>query len=98
MAYLCFQCGATLELSEPTALSRSEVCPSCDADVKCCKNCKFYDQNSYNDCRESQADRITEKERSNFCDYFVLSDGAKGKASQAEEKEDRLKDLDDLFK
>lgn len=32
--------------------------------------CTFYDVKAYNECRESMADRITEKEKANFCDYF----------------------------
>jgi hypothetical protein len=34
--------------------------------------CRHYDKNSYNECRESMADRITEKEKANFCDYFII--------------------------
>jgi hypothetical protein len=29
---------------------------------------------TYNECRESQAERVIEKDRSNFCDYFVFRD------------------------
>lgn len=39
---------------------------------------------AYNDCREPQAERVIEKNRSNFCDFFVFRDaeaGRKGKDS-----------------
>jgi len=35
--------------------------------------CKFFDPKSYNECRESQADRVPDKEKANFCDYFKLT-------------------------
>lgn len=38
--------------------------------------CEFYDPKHYNECKESMADRITEKEKKNFCDYFKLSEKA----------------------
>jgi hypothetical protein len=44
----------------------------------------FHATGAYNDCREPQAERVIEKNRSNFCDYFVFRDaemGGKGKDS-----------------
>ena len=35
-------------------------------------NCDFYDAGAYNQCREPQAERVLEKEKGNFCDYFRL--------------------------
>jgi hypothetical protein len=34
-----------------------------------------YEAGAHNDCREPQADRTLEKERSNFCDYFSPKKG-----------------------
>ena len=50
-----------------------EECSHCGADAHVCKNCQFYDPNSYNECREPSADRVKEKDRANFCDYFTLN-------------------------
>lgn len=50
---------------------RRDTCPNCGRDMRCCKQCKFYDLNAYNDCKEVLAERIVDKERSNFCDFFV---------------------------
>lgn len=63
----CWSCGSNL-----TALDygRADSCRKCGRDTKVCRNCEFYDRAYNNECRESQADRIVEKERSNFCDYF----------------------------
>jgi hypothetical protein len=44
--------------------------------------CTFYDLKVYNECRESNADRIVDKEKANFCDYFNLSDGTSAAANK----------------
>ncbi len=75
MASSCYKCKATLELAPGADVLRSEECNSCYTDLRCCKMCGFYDKNSYNECREPMADRITEKEKAGFCDFFKLSDG-----------------------
>lgn len=69
----CYKCGKELPNSFSVFISRSDTCPSCRADVRCCKLCQFYDPKSYNECKESNADRITDKEKANFCDYFKLN-------------------------
>ncbi|PIS11164.1 MAG: hypothetical protein COT73_05470 [Bdellovibrio sp. CG10_big_fil_rev_8_21_14_0_10_47_8] len=71
---LCFQCQKSLQFSEKKVSFREE-CPHCHADVHVCKNCEFYDPKAYNECRESSADRVTEKERANYCEYFQISSG-----------------------
>lgn len=64
----CFHCG---ELIEVTGLvGRSESCPKCDSDLHCCLNCQHYDPSVANECRETQAEAVRIKDRSNFCDYF----------------------------
>jgi hypothetical protein len=69
---ICFRCGKEIALeSKP---GRKDVCPSCCADLSCCRNCGFYDPGAYNQCREPQAERVLEKDRSNFCDYFRFRD------------------------
>jgi hypothetical protein len=39
--------------------------------------CQFFDKTAYNECREPMANRILEKEKANFCDYFKVA-GANG--------------------
>ena len=72
----CFECGH--ELNFPNGIVRSDECDSCRADVRVCKNCRFYDANSYNECTEPQAERVKEKDRANFCDFFEPGSGAGG--------------------
>lgn len=58
-------------------------------------NCRFYDKGTYNNCREPRAERVVDKDRANFCDYFVFRD------SQGDEKRDSAEEarkrLDELF-
>jgi hypothetical protein len=79
--FFCFSCQKEVTHSldfKTQAIGRLDDCPSCDADMHVCKNCQFYDPNSYNECRERSADPVLEKERSNFCDYFSINSGVKG--------------------
>jgi hypothetical protein len=65
---LCFHCKKKVPLL--VALGRKEECPFCRWDLHVCRNCEFFDSQSYNECREPQAEVVREKERANFCDYF----------------------------
>ena len=77
----CFNCHKELDLSTGTRIMRNEECPSCYASLHSCKMCEFYDRTAYNECREPSADRIVEKDKANFCDYFILSSGGSGSNS-----------------
>lgn len=68
----CWNCGATLT---PLDYGREDTCSKCGRDTKVCKGCEFYDIHSNNECRESQAERVVDKERSNFCEYFKPRSG-----------------------
>jgi hypothetical protein len=93
----CYSCGTELDLKVGDRAARSDSCPSCRRDVRCCYNCRFYDSTSYNECGEPQADRVVDKDKSNFCDYFALSGRGAGSGSGTA-KDDIRKQLDDLFK
>jgi DNA-directed RNA polymerase subunit RPC12/RpoP len=96
MAYHCFKCSADLKLSPGERVGRRDACPGCGADIHVCRNCVHHDRTAYNECREPQADRVLEKDRSNFCELFSLRSGAPGAA--AADSKTYLKGLDDLFK
>ena len=68
----CHACLKGLEIQIP--VGRREICPFCGSDLHCCLNCVHYHVGAYNDCREPQAERVIEKDRSNFCDFFTLRD------------------------
>ena len=68
----CHACLKVLEIKIP--VGRREICSLCGSDLHCCLNCVFHSIGAYNECREPQAERVIEKGRSNFCDFFVFSD------------------------
>lgn len=76
-------------------IGRRDTCPHCGRDLRCCKQCRFYDVHAYNACREVSAERVVDKERSNFCDYFV----PRGATRRAMNRSDEAKEaLEALFK
>lgn len=89
----CAFCGRPITLSGK--VTRRDTCPHCSRDLRCCRQCNFYDPNAYNGCREVVAERVVDKERANLCEYFVFrgsSRAASNRAAQAREA------LEALFK
>jgi hypothetical protein len=68
VAVVCHGCGRSEPFDGP--VPRAAACDGCSADLRVCLNCTHYDRGSYNDCREPSAERVVEKDKSNFCDYF----------------------------
>ena len=91
----CYRCRKELSISD--RVGRTETCPSCGSDLKCCRNCAFYDAGAYNQCREPQAERVLEKERSNVCDYFLFRDPYRERNGPDGKRDPRSR-LDALFK
>jgi hypothetical protein len=76
--------------------SRRDTCPSCGADLHSCVQCDFYAPGHYNDCREPQADRVLDREKANFCDFFRPTAGGAARTSSA--KDEARAKLDALFR
>ncbi|MFK8137127.1 MAG: hypothetical protein AB8E15_02095 [Bdellovibrionales bacterium] len=72
----CYNCNSKFEFHDN--LGFKEECGSCREDLHVCRNCHFYDPGSYNECKETSADVVKDKERANFCEYFVASDRSGG--------------------
>lgn len=89
----CYHCQHALT---PLDYGRQDTCKGCGRDTRVCKNCVHYDPNHYNECRENQADRVVDKVRSNFCDYFRPRADKSG--SGAPSRDDLKKAADALFK
>ena len=87
----CFSCGNNNPIFE--RVGRRDQCFKCHADLHVCKNCRFYDSAAYNDCHENSADRVKEKESSNFCDFFEPGSGQFLK----DNKEDLVAQAEALF-
>jgi len=90
----CRSCQKELEL--PDKISFREECLHCGEDIHSCLYCKYYDTTSYNDCKESSADRVVDKERNNYCDYFQLAKTVESGQGLSEEKLAKKK-LEGLF-
>ena len=84
------------EVTPPDPVGRKATCPLCGADLRCCLNCTFHEPAAYNQCRESQSERVLEKDRANFCDYFRFRESLPETAAQGAPPA-RAK-LDSLFK
>ena len=88
---VCHKCRK--DILDDFFVGREAQCPSCRADLHCCMNCSFYDVGAYNDCRESQAERVLDKARSNFCDFFRFKETGKSSVSAGSTPEYKLEAL-----
>ena len=97
MRFSCFKCGEQIDV--PERVMTRDTCPNCDADLHCCRNCRFYDPGKHNECAETQAEWVRDKEAANYCDYFqpnpVLL--AKGSGPGPSKQNGARKRFDSLF-
>jgi predicted nucleic acid-binding Zn-ribbon protein len=98
MAHYCWTCGNEVyfDVKVGIKVGRHDGCPHCGADMKVCKNCQNYDPGVHNQCRETTAEFIRDRERANFCTHFVFRDSDGPQKDDAQEAA-RAK-LDALFK
>ena len=90
----CHACGS--EMKFEGKISRTEECSNCGADVHSCLNCLNYDRSAHNQCREPLSEWVSDRERANFCDYFIPNKlTASGNKSATG---DTRSAFDDLFK
>ncbi|MCB1844658.1 MAG: hypothetical protein KDI09_16975 [Halioglobus sp.] len=70
----CYRCGASLE-SLTLPLSRQDQCPDCSRYLHVCRMCLHFDRSVARQCREDDAEEVMDKEKANFCDWFVPAAG-----------------------
>lgn len=92
--FTCFKCGHTLE---KTDFGRQDQCPQCHTSTHCCLNCTHYDSTRYNECTEPIAERVVDKEKANFCDYFKPLNKSRTKQPD-NSRQEALKKAEALFK
>lgn len=95
MDVICFKCQTKNDIVEK--VHYRDECEKCGQDLHVCKQCQHYDPSSYNECKETSADRILEKEKANYCDFYLVKTET-GKASQNKSKSDLLAQAEALFK
>jgi len=89
----CFHCGREIVFKDRVGFR--EECPQCDRPLHACLNCGFYDPAYNNQCRETQAERVVDKNRANFCEYFTPGNRA---AKTTTSSSDARAKLDAIFK
>jgi len=94
--FCCYRCGTVYEFQE--RIGRRDVCPKCDADLHCCRNCRHYSPSAHNQCAESQAEWVRDKDRANYCDYFEPLRGRTAGSGLSHRTRDARARFDDLFK
>jgi hypothetical protein len=96
---MCYHCGEAMEAGKKPG--RSEACPTCGRDLRCCKNCRFYSPGAHWDCAETIPDPVADKERGNFCDYFSVDpkylSKTPGKRGESPQGAKAKSDFDKLF-
>ncbi len=77
MAYYCQSCRneQIFDVKVGVKVGRRDSCPHCAADLHVCKNCRHWDPNINNQCREPEASFIRERTEANFCTHFDFKDG-----------------------
>lgn len=95
ITFYCHACGQ--ENITQDKVYRQETCPQCGRYLHCCKNCKFYDERAYQQCKEPMVDFVNDKEMANFCGYFKPSEEKHDDTAQKRAEAARKK-LEELFK
>jgi len=75
-AHACTRCGTPLAVAPP--IPRDAECPKCGLDLRCCLQCRHHDASYNNQCRETEADPVADKDRRNFCEFFELAPARAG--------------------
>ncbi len=67
----CYQCDTEIDLGKEGLIYRRDLCPKCHVDLRCCKMCAYYDPLAQYECKQDLEERIVDKEKSNFCEFFT---------------------------
>jgi len=70
----CWNCKRTVDTRQ--RIGFRDHCSACDRALHACLNCDFYDPSYNNQCRETSAERVVDKDRQNFCEFFAPRRGA----------------------
>lgn len=85
-----------MELAAGERVGFQDDCPACRAALHACRNCAHHDPAAHNQCRESNAEWVGDRERANRCEYFTPGSGSGGAERGKREKAKDV--LDSLFR
>jgi hypothetical protein len=90
----CWHCARKIEVIAGERIGFRDECAGCGRALHSCRNCHFYDPAYNNSCREPMAERVVDKERFNFCEYFTPGDSP----ARRQTKSSAQNNLEALFK
>lgn len=91
---VCHHCRKKIEVEGK--ISRDDVCPKCRSGLRCCLNCRFYNESAHNKCDEPISEFVGVRDRSNFCEFFEMNSGS---AAGDDDSTDQARNaFDSLFK
>ncbi len=95
---VCQNCGAPVTREEP--IPRDAECERCRTDLRSCRNCRHWNPRVNNECTETEAERVVDKQRRNFCEFFYFSRAARagGPGPTRDRAAEARAALDALFK
>ena len=97
---VCWKCAG----KTPLPIRFRTVCPHCEIDLHCCKNCRYYSPGKPNDCTVPGTEFIRDREAANFCEEFKvkIAQEEQGSIEKARrllnlEGEENKRDFNSLF-
>ncbi len=94
---MCYFCGTKLPLREKIGFR--EACPDCGRPLHVCLNCTFYKPGAHWDCAETVEEQVPDKEKGNFCEWFVPVPEARDSYGRGTRRDGDVRTrFDDLFK
>jgi len=98
MLFNCWKCGEAIQPPAGGRVGNRDACPRCDADLHACRNCQLYDPSKHNQCAETQAEWVGDKDAANYCDYFSPNPALSAGKRPASPADAAKKKFDSLFK
>lgn len=97
---MCYYCGEPIRAG--AKIGFSELCEKCGREIHVCAMCGFYLPGAHWDCHETVDAEVSDKEKRNFCEYFVPAErffGPTAGQGMAKEKAESAKaDFESLFR
>jgi hypothetical protein len=63
----CWHCARGLIKAD---YGREALCLGCGKATRVCRNCRFFAPGRPNACSEPMAERVADKQKANFCEFF----------------------------